>query len=409
MRIAFVVWSFPALSETFILNQITGLIDRGHEVNIYARDSGNSSKVHPNVEKYRLLDRTYYYGEIPKNRRLRLLKGVGLLWSNFYKNPLVLLRSLNVYKYGQSAFSLRLLYAIIPFLGRKPYDIIHCQFGELGLNCMLFRSIGLSQAKLVTSFRGYDISEYVKRSGDEVYNQLFELGDFFLPNCDYFKHLLLKLGCDEGKLAVLRSGIDCDRFTFTPRYPPCEGSIRIVTISRLAEKKGIEYGIRAIARLAKANRNIKYDIVGDGLLRKKLQQLIQELDVNDAIKLLGWKQQPEVIEILNRSHIFLSPNVTAKDGNQDGPPNVLKEAIAMGLPVLSTKVGAISEVVKDGISGFLVPERDIEALTEKLENLLDCPENWSEMGSAGRSYIEAHYDINELNEQLLEIYDKVLV
>src|SRR5688572_24107551 len=119
MSIAFIVWKFPSLSETFILNQITGLLDRGHKVDIYALDGAPtfSFKTHPEVAKYRLLDRTFYAAKIPKNYFRRLLKGVGLVLVNFVKDPLVLLNSLNVFEYGKQAASLRLLYATIPFLG----------------------------------------------------------------------------------------------------------------------------------------------------------------------------------------------------------------------------------------------------------------------------------------------------
>jgi colanic acid/amylovoran biosynthesis glycosyltransferase len=403
MRVAFVVWRFPMLSETFILNQITGVIDRGHEVDIYADEPGDTEKMHPAVKQYGLLERTHYIGVIPEKQIPRVFGGLKLLFSNFHQNPLVLLRSLNFLQYGKPASSLRLLYAAAPFVG-KTYDIIHCQFGELGLRCALFHSLGVSQAKLVTSFRGYDISRFVKKFGDNVYAPLFAQGDVFLPNCDYFGKRLVKLGCPEHKIVVMRSGIDCSQFTFTPRKPAADEIIRIVTTGRLAEKKGIEYGIRAIAKLITTHPNIEYNIVGDGALRQPLQQLIEQLGVKDKVHLLGWQPQQELIQTLDRSHIFLSPNVTGKDGDQDAPVNVLKEAMAMGLPVVSTWHGGIPEIVQDGISGFLVPERDVDALVEKLQYLIDHSEIWTSMGQAGREYVITHYEMNGLSDRLVEIY-----
>lgn len=114
------------------------------------------------------------------------------------------------------------------------------------------------------------------------------------------------------------------------------------------------------------------------------------------------------MEILNNAHLFIAPSVTAKDGNQDAPINVLKEAMAMGLPAISTDHGGIPELVEDGVSGFLVPERDVDALVEKLGYLIEHPEIWTEMGRAGRAYVEAHYDLNKLNDQLVAIYRQVL-
>ena len=199
MSIAFIVWQFPNLSETFILNQITGLLDRGHDVDIYALDRPTTVpfKTHPDVAKYRLLDRTFYAPKIPKNYFCRLLKGVGLLLANLPKDPWVLLRSLNILKHGKQAASLRLLYAAIPFIGTGAYDIIHCQFGTIGPYGLWLRRVGAIEGKLVTSFRGYDISQELKKRGEKIYDDLFTAGDFFLTNCEYFKRRLAYLGCNE--------------------------------------------------------------------------------------------------------------------------------------------------------------------------------------------------------------------
>lgn len=407
MKIAFMVWQFPVLSETFILNQITGLIARGHEVDIYAHVPGDTSKVHPDVEKYKLLDRTYYVPQIPDNLVWRLLKGIGLLYANYKKDPLVLLRSLNIFKYGLRAASLWLVYAMTPLLGKEPYDIIHGQFGTDGLNGMFLRDIGAIKGKLITTFRGFDISTYVQQQGDRIYDQLFAKGDFFLTNCKFFKSRLLKLGCDQKKVVVHYSGIDCSRFVFTPRHPQPDGGVRIAMTGRLVEKKGIEYTIRAVAGLAKVYP-LEYNIIGEGPLREDLQQLIHDLDVSTTVKLLGQKNQQELIEILNNSHIFIAASVTARDGNQDAPINVLKEAMAMGLPVVSTHHGGIPELVEDGISGFLVPERDADALADKLSYLIEHPEIWPQMGRAGRAYVEKYFDMHKLNDELVEIYQQLL-
>lgn len=182
----------------------------------------------------------------------------------------------------------------------------------------------------------------------------------------------------------------------------------IATTGRLVEKKGIEYSIRAVASLAKDYPNLEYNIIGDGDLREYFQQLIQELNIGHIVKLLGWRQQQQIIEILDNSQIFIAPSVTAKDGNQDAPVNTLKEAMAMGLPVIATDHGGIPELVEDGFSGFLVPERDAAAIAEKLSYLIEHPENWVAMGKAGREYVEKHYDMEKLNAKLIEIYQQVL-
>ncbi len=408
MRIAFIVIRFPVLSEKFIVNQITGLIDRGHEVDIYTRIWGDVSKVHSDVEKYQLLDRTYLLQpRIPKNIFWRAIKGIVLLSTNFYKDPLLVLRSLDFFKYGKQALSLRLLYRVIPLL-KKSYDIVHCQFGtasDLGIE---FQNLTAPQSKLITTFRGYDISYILQEKGDRVYDRLWKTGDLFLANCEFFKQRVIELGGSSQKTFVHRSGLDCNKFIFTPRHPSPDGKVRIVTTGRLVEKKGIEYAIHAVAKQAKIYPNIEYNIIGDGELKADLIQLIQKLNIGDIVKLLGWENEQEIIEILDRCHIFIAPSVSAKDGNQDAPINVLKEAMAMGLPVISTYHGGIPELVEDGLSGFLVPERDADAIAEKLNYLIEHPEVWHSMGKAGRTRVEEKYDLNKLNDELVKIYQQLL-
>jgi colanic acid/amylovoran biosynthesis glycosyltransferase len=408
MSIAFIVWGFPILSETFILNQITGLIDRGHNVDIYALDGRSAStKVHPDVHKYNLLQRTTYAPKIPANYAERAMKGL-LLTAHLPKDPSVFLRSLNVMRGGMQSVSLRLLYTAVPLLGRGRYDIVHCQFGTTGLQGQLLRSIGALNGRLVVTFRGLDISQHVKQFGHTVYNELFAGGDFFLTNCEYFRRRLIELGCEEQKLLVHASGIDCRRFAFAARCPQPDGSIRLVTVGRLVEKKGIEYSIRAVAKVVAIHSNITYHVIGEGPLRSDLEQLVHRLGVNHVVKLLGPKDQQEIIEILNNSHISIAPSVTAQDGDQDAPVNTLKEAMAMGLPVIATRHGGIPELVEDGVSGFLVPDRDADAIAERLRYLIEHPEVWPRMGQAGRSYVESHYDIEKLNNELVDIYERLL-
>lgn len=409
MNIAFIVGKFPILSETFILNQITGLLDRGHQVDIYADSPGDLEKLHSDVVTYNLLERTYYLPEIPENLVWRAILGSRLLVSNFIQAPRETLDALNFLKHGQQAISLWLLYTLIPNFQKK-YDIIHCQFGTVGFRGMAFRSVNSPKAKLITIFRGHDISNFVKEHGENIYQPLFASGDYFLANCEFFKRRVIELGCDPKLIKVHGSGLDYSRFPFQIRQFPENGLVRIATTGRLVEKKGIEYAIRAVAQVLKQrpDLNLEYIIIGDGELQTQFEQLIVSLNAEKSIKLLGSKSQSEIIDLLKSSHIFIAPSVTASDGNQDAPINVLKEAMAMGLPVISTLHGGIPELVEQGVSGFLVPERDEKAIADKLIYLIEHPESWAAMGEAGRSKVEQHYDLNRLNDRLVALYESLL-
>lgn len=406
MRIAFIVGQFPSLSETFILNQITGLIDRGHEVDIYACRKSNDSKIHPDVRKYDLLSRTYYLQCPPVNKVRRLIKAIGLIIANFQMKPMAILRSLNVFKYGKAALSFKLLYLISPFLDKKSYDIIHCHFGTIGNLGVLLKELGAIEGKVVTTFHGFDMSIYIRKHGCDVYETLFDKGALFLPISKNWSEKLVKMGFDEQKIVVHRMGIDINKFQFVKREK--RSSIQLLTIARFVEKKGIEYGIRAVAWVLKKQPNIEYKIAGDGPLRSHLEHLIEELGVRSNVKLLGWQSQDEIRRLMQESDIIIAPSVASTEGDQEGIPVTLMEALATGLPVIATKHSGIPELVQEGKSGFLVPERDVDALIEKLEYLIEHSEIWQEMGSAGRRYVEENYDIRKLNDRLVEIYQKLI-
>ncbi|MEB3267961.1 MAG: glycosyltransferase, partial [Leptolyngbya sp.] len=267
MRIAFLVGKFPCLSQPFIINQIIGLLDQGHEVDIYALEGpSHEDQSHPQVRDYRLLERTRY-GVFPsESLPLRLLQGLGLILRYGWRYPRSLLAVLNLFKYGKRAASLRPLFAVIPFLPRQQYDIIHAQFGVYALLGADLRAMGRLQGKLIATFRGFDISEYVRRCGAEVYTDLFAVSDGILTNCEFFRQRLIALGCPAEQVQVHYSSIDCQRFTFQPRSLPPGAPIRIVTVGRLVEKKGIEYALRAIAQLRPLGIDLEYTLVGDGPL-----------------------------------------------------------------------------------------------------------------------------------------------
>jgi colanic acid/amylovoran biosynthesis glycosyltransferase len=374
MRIAILTNCFPVISQRFVLDQILGLLNRGHEVDIYCMKRGSLAEMHAEVFEYRLMDRTRI-----------LFKG-----------------------FPQALSWVKRLGLPTPFLRPESYDIIHGQFGPDGLRGLFLRDGGRFSGKLVVSFRGHDVSKYPAGSNRRVYDQLFERGDLFLAVCQHIKNRLIELGCNEQKILVHRTGINCSKLRFAARQLDQTREIRLITIARLVEKKGLEYAIRAVAKLVSRWSHLRYTIIGDGVLRKDLQRLIHHLGLTGTVRLLGWKSHQEAIETLDRSHISLNPSMTAEDGNQEGIPNALKEAMALGLPVIATKHAGIPELITDGVSGFLVPERDVEALVERVGYLIDHPEVWPELARAGRAVVEQHYDIAKLNDQLVEIYRQLL-
>ncbi len=402
MKIAFLVDKFPSISQTFVLNQIAGLVDLGHDVIVFAAKSGYEGRSHDSYDKYGLLQRTHYY-RIPKTKIARMVKAMFLIVKYAPKNSVAMLRSLNVFRYGKQALSLNLLFMSLPFLEKGPFDIVHCQFGTLGPFAVWLSQISQSKCKLVTSIRGYDVTLFMKKN-PEAYRALFDKGDLFLPVCEFLKERLVELGCEEKKIVVHYSGIDCSKFNYVQRHRVLGEPVKVLTIARLVEKKGVAFAIEAVSRLVSKGEQIEYTVVGDGMLRESLQQLIEGMGIEQQVRLVGSKTHEEVKMLLDESHVLIAPSLTAGSGDQEGIPNVLKEAMASGLPVISTFHGGIAELVTDGLSGFLVPERDSGPLADALAYLIRHPKRCQEMGQAGRRQVEQKFDTKSLSKKLEGLY-----
>jgi len=402
MKIAVFVSIFPKLSETFVISHIVNLIESGYDVNILAEHDPQEDKVHDDVIKYDLLSRTHYM-DMPSNCFMRVVKAGKLFITHFYKNPCAVINSLNIFKYGLFALSLTLFYRTIPFL-RKTYNVVHCHFAYNGVFFALLKDIGVP-GNFVLQIHGGDMKALMPyMGGEEMYRRMFSLVDAVVCNTNFTKNDCINFGCPAQKINVIPVALKIDKFLYTQKLLLEGEKVRILTVGRLVEKKGHEYAIKALKKLSETFQEFEYYIAGDGPLQEELEDLTAILRLEKHVHFLGAITQTEVIDLYKRSHIFLMPCVTAKDHDQEGQALVLQEAQACGLPILSTYHNGIPEGVLDGKSGFLVPERDVPSLTERLKYLLDHPEEWAKMGRAGRAFVESKYDEKMLIEKLDSIY-----
>ena len=301
-----------------------------------------------------------------------------------------------------------LFYAALPLLGKRSYDIIHGHFGPNGLKAAFLLEAGLLRGKLITTFHGYDVNVFPRRYGFSVYRRLFIRGDFYTANTSFTTGRAIDLGCPPERIVTLPVGVSLAKFPFAERKLERTGEIRILTVGTLIEVKGIEFGIRAVARLAHRRPMIRYQIVGDGPLLRPLGELARKLAIADRVEFLGALPEDQLRECYRQTHIFMLPGVIARSGAQEGQGLVLVEAQASGIPVIATRVGGIPQTVLDGDSAFLVPQRDVDALASKIRYLIEHPQRWPEIGRAGRRHVERHFDIEKLNDRLVDIYRKVL-
>ena len=426
-RIGMFLGTFPVISETFILRQITGLLDLGYMVDIFADTRGDCMhRVHPEVHRYNLLSHTTWIdappasvpfempvwpvtgetwtpGEtLPLSNLGRALRALPYGLQCFGSRPSLATKLLDAAEYSYRAPSLSGLYRLARLLQHnQSSEVVHAHFGPVGNSFRFVRE--LWNAPLVVSFHGYDFTTVPRREGPKVYERLFQSADLVTANSRFTRGRLVALGCPESKIRQLAVGLDLSEFVFRSRSLHPADTIRILSVGRLVEIKGHEYLIRAMAQIRSKIPNVCCDIVGDGPWRGKLVQLISELELEDIVTLHGALDGPAVQRFLADAHLFVLPSVSI-EGDAEGQGLALQEAQACGLPVIATRHGALPEGLLEDESGLLVPERDAEALAGRLQTLIAKRERWPQMGRAGRKFVETHYDIRRLNRALLEIY-----
>lgn len=359
LHVLFVVEYFPAQSQIFILNLMTGLIDNGHKVSIFAFKKNNFVQQHQNIAKYSLMDSVIYEQ-----------------WP-----------------------------ALLP-----ECDIVFCQSATLGKKIVETESLRewLQKRKLVVSLRGADITKNEVRNNSGIYQQLFYGADLFLPVCDYFKQIAIQLGCPENKIMVHHSAINCSQFFFKERKKKKNDIVHLISVCRLVEKKGLNFALEAIAKLVKKYKNIHFTIVGRGHWRTRLEEMVKKLKISDKVTFFGWGTHEQVVHLLNKSHIFLLPSITAENGDEEGIANALKEAMAMGLVTVSTHHAGTPELITDGVSGFLVPEKDSTALAAKMKYIIEHPKIWKSIGLAARKKIEDEFEIKQSIKELENLFNRLL-
>ena len=389
------------------MDQIINCINNNHEVDIYPGTKINEKSFHKNVVEYDLLRCTHYPAPIPSNIFVGSIKVMWLLIKN-YKYISVFENLFSHPSYTKVDFysQLRLISILVPYLGNgKNYDLIHCHFGPSGLRALFLKSLGLLDGKMITTFHGYDVN--LNNVNKSVYQELFENGDKFIVVSKYIAKKAMDLGCQKDKITVIPNGIN-SKF-FKPQKEKYQNKkVRLVSICRLVEKKGLIYALKAFKILHYKYPNLVYDIVGDGSIQSVLQNFIRNENLESFVTIHGSKNKNDILKFYQNSDIFLLPYVTAEDGDSEGQGIVLQEAQAVELPVVSTFHNGVQEGVLNNITSFLVSERNIDSLVEKLELLITNRNLRIRMGKRGREYVSRKFNYKIFNEKLNDEYLKLV-
>jgi len=356
LNILFIIEKFPWHTKEIIFNQMKGLINRGHNIEVFTYRGLSPEQVDAEYLEYKIFDRIHY------NKMPQL----------------------------------------------ENFDVIVCQYGDLGKEFIKLKKVLSSKkTKFATFFRGGDLTtdKHMMFGG---YDELLRESDLLMPICKYFKHKLILLGCDPQKIVVHYSPINCQRFNNVSFNQKPDGKIRIVSINRLEEEKAVDIAIEAIKKVAIEYRNIEYVIIGEGKLRPKLQELIEANMMQDYVHLVGWKSQEEIKNLLLNAHLLVLASVIPLRGNQEAIPNVVKEAMLMHVPVITTFHGGIEELIEDGITGFLVPERSIDTLAEKILYVIKNYNSLDLLVARAAEKTRSMFDMEKLCDELSVIFEKLI-
>jgi colanic acid/amylovoran biosynthesis glycosyltransferase len=392
LKIAFIIDMYPTIS-TFILNQISGLIDLGHEVYVFPKFRGPSYL--PSLHDDRLRGFVIFPEEYVINRKLKYKRVLKIILKHILKTPIPIFNVLNVFKFGRKALNFSLLFEIAPFLG-KSWDIAQVHYGDYANRALLLKEAGWN-VKVITMFHGYDIRKGILE-GSEIYSDLKSKGDIILSICDYNYSNLINFGFEKHKIIKHSVGIDTSFFQYHKRNFVASKRIIILSVGRLVWEKGYKYALDAMAILKANKANFEYRIIGEGNERGTLVNYRSKLGLEDNVNFLGLKNQSEIKLEMYQAHIFLLPSVA------EALPLVIMEAASTGLPIVASDVGSVKDEIENGITGIIVPAKDSKSIAKGLIQISNNWEEWKYRGLDASKCIRNQYDIKLLNEKLERIY-----
>ena len=304
---------------------------------------------------------------------------------------------------------------LVPTVDALGASVVHSHFGSLGWeNAGALRQ---SRARHVVTFYGMDV-QYLPHSRPhwrDRYRELFETVDRVLCEGPYMAACIVALGCPTEKVRVHHLGVPVDEIPYSPRRWRRGKPLRVLIAASFREKKGIPYAVEALGILAR-DIPLEVTIIGDANRQpgsqKEKWRILDTLDrsgLRSRTRLLGYQPYCRLMDEALAHHVFLSPSVTASDGDTEGgAPVSLLEMIASGMPIVSTRHCDIPSVVLDGQTGFLAGERDVEGLAEHLHHLVREADSWEGFLRAGRERVESEFDARTQGQRLAAMYRDVV-
>ncbi|KAB1196259.1 MULTISPECIES: glycosyltransferase family 4 protein [Haloferax] len=393
MHILYYLNQFPKISETFVLNEIRELQRLGHRVTVVSLKDAETDIIHDEFEE---LDIDIHYISYPSARDIVSLA--------------TYLPRLPAARFGDGAraitrrLAIRYLFLrtlqVVSSLDTTP-DLIHSHFLDWPKHAAAAVSDLVSIPFTVTA-HAFGLFRDINIDGTtSLLNQATAVVTISEYNQDYIEETFHT----DTPVHVIHTGIRPDKFSGSV---DAGEATTILSVCRFVEKKGIEYSLRAISELVDNHPEITYHLIGSGELETELRQLCSELEIEDNVMFLGSVSDERLLDELSSCGIFVLPCVIASDGDRDGIPVVLMEAMAMQRPVVTTNVSGITELVSDEVNGLVVPPRDAATLATAIDDLLADDERRREFGKMGREKVVESFDIRKQSRVLLDLFTSLV-
>jgi colanic acid/amylovoran biosynthesis glycosyltransferase len=285
--------------------------------------------------------------------------------------------------------------------------VLHVYFGHIAVHLLpLLRN---PPVPVIVSFHGADaMVDLDKPAYRQATLEMLGLARLVLVRSQSLADRIIEVGCPPEKIRIHRTGIPLERFEFTPRDFPADGAWRFFQACRLIPKKGLHTTLLAFARFSERYPRATLVIAGEGPMLEELKAQAAQLGVQDRVSFPGFLSQDAMRAQFHAAHAFVHPSELGRDGNQEGVPNSMLEAMATGLPALATHHGGIPEAVDHRVGGFLVAERDPEALAQAMLDLAADPVRYAAMASAASQAVAERFEQSRQIAVLERCYEEAV-
>lgn len=395
---------FPSPYQPWVSDFLEQMLKSDWQVDIVSRNYADSPPSSLNkLISSNLKDKTIY---INTNTLLTTIRSMHPLLFPFSTNGimaykgLVKLFKLNILFTSHWKSILKIL-ANTQILAQNP-DILHIHQPVIAFEYIFL--IKALKIPLIVSFHGFSEAG-INSLPESKKRMLWNHMTFGLVNTKYAARLLEKAGCPKEKITIIPQGISTNAFPYKPqKYPEKDQQIVLLSVGRLDEGKGHIFAIRAVAKLVQKGNNIKYNIVGDGPERNNLEAEIKKLGLKAHIHFTGTLVGDNLKNQYSGAHIFIMSSITTKSGMAETQGVTVQEALASGNIVIATRTGGIPECTDNGRIALLVEEQSTEEIENKVTRILNHPEHWIQLQSAGRNWVEENYDIKKTTARVIKLY-----